>query len=72
MCVVQSSRTPDVWQINGLAVETSAGLPGLLEDVLCLISTAGSLGLPSKAGAYPCFIMRRFRRGESNKRGQEK
>lgn len=64
---------PDVWQMNGLSVEMSAGLRGLLEDVLRLISTAGSLGLPSEAGAYPRFIMKRFRRGKkSNKRGQVK
>lgn len=67
VCVARSSRTPDVGQINGLSVETSAGLPGLLEDVLCLISSAGSLGLPSKPGTCPCSIMKAIKGSEKSK-----
>lgn len=66
--VAQTSSTSDMWQINGLPEETSAGLPPLSEDVFCLISTTGSPGLPLWTSTYPCFITRYFGKVENNHR----
>lgn len=64
--VAQTSSTSDVWQINGMSEETSAGLPWLSEDVFCLISTTGSPGLSLQTSIYPCFITRYFRKEKNN------
>lgn len=70
---LRAAHTPHMRQINGLSVETSAGAAGAVGGAALSYVHCGALwGRPPKAGAQPCFLMRRFRRARQQEEGGKK